>query len=85
MVDHTFMAFPVPLQTLWTPWTIIVPFMFPISSLMLEQGPAATGKAANFGRRWTIFGGKTVSAKRTRKSKETILEAAEKRELNHCI
>ena len=33
MVDHTFMAFPVPLQTLWTPWTNIVPFMFPISSL----------------------------------------------------
>ena len=33
MVDHTFMAFPIPLQTLWTPWTIIVPFMFPISSL----------------------------------------------------
>src|SRR5713101_7263974 len=33
MVDHTFMAFPVPLQTLWTPWTIIVPLMFPRSSL----------------------------------------------------
>ena len=27
------MAFPVPLQTLWTPWTNIVPFIFPISSL----------------------------------------------------
>ena len=33
MVDHTFMAFPVPLRTLWTPWIIIVPFMFPRSSL----------------------------------------------------
>ena len=33
MVDHTFMAFPVPLQTLWTPWTIFVPLMFPRSSL----------------------------------------------------
>ena len=33
MVDHTFMAFYVPLQTLWTPWTIFVPLMFPISSL----------------------------------------------------
>ena len=33
MVDHTFMTFPVPLQTLWTPCTIFVPFMFPISSL----------------------------------------------------
>ena len=33
MVDHTFMTFPVPLQTLWTPWTIFVPFMFPRSSL----------------------------------------------------
>ena len=33
MVDHTFMAFPIPLQTLWTPWTICVPLMFPISSL----------------------------------------------------
>ena len=33
MVDHTFMAFPVPLQTLWTQWTIFVPLMFPISSL----------------------------------------------------
>ena len=33
MVDHTFMAFLVPLQTLWTPWTIFVPLMFPISSL----------------------------------------------------
>ena len=29
MVDHTFMAFHVPLRTLWTPWTIFVPFMFP--------------------------------------------------------
>ena len=27
------MAFLVPLQTLWTPWTIFVPLMFPISSL----------------------------------------------------
>ena len=27
------MAFPVPLQTLWTPWTIFVPLMFPRSSL----------------------------------------------------
>ena len=33
MVDHTFMAFLVPLQTLWTPWTIFVPLMFPRSSL----------------------------------------------------
>ena len=33
MVDHIFMAFPVPLQTLWTPWTIFVPLMFPRSSL----------------------------------------------------
>ena len=33
MVDHTFMAFPVPLQTLWIPWTIFVPLMFPITSL----------------------------------------------------
>ena len=33
MVDHTFMAFPIPLQTLWTPWTNILPLMFPISSL----------------------------------------------------
>ena len=33
MVDHTFMAFPIPLQTLWTPGTIVVPLMFPISSL----------------------------------------------------
>ena len=33
MVDHTFMAFPIPLQTLWTPWTIFLPLMFPISSL----------------------------------------------------
>ena len=33
MVDHTFMSFPIPLQTLWTPWTIFVPLMFPISSL----------------------------------------------------
>ena len=33
MVDHTFMAFHVPLQTLWTPWTIFVPFMFLRSSL----------------------------------------------------
>ena len=24
IVDHTFMAFPVPLQTLWTPWTNII-------------------------------------------------------------
>ena len=47
--------------------------------MLLEQGPAATGKAANFGRRWTIFGGKTVLVKRTRKSKEIVPEAAEKR------
>ena len=33
MVDHTFMAFPIPLQTLWAPWTNIVPLMFPRSSL----------------------------------------------------
>ena len=33
MVDHTFMAFHVPLQTLWTLWTIFVPLMFPRSSL----------------------------------------------------
>ena len=33
MVDHTFMAFSVPLQTLQTPWTIFLPLMFPISSL----------------------------------------------------
>ena len=33
MVDHIYMAFPVPLQTLWIPWTIFVPLMFPISSL----------------------------------------------------
>ena len=33
MVDHTFMAFLFPLQTLWTPWTIFVPLMFPRSSL----------------------------------------------------
>ena len=33
MVDHTFMAFPVPLRTLWTPWTIFIPLMFPRSSL----------------------------------------------------
>ena len=33
MVDHTFMAFLVPLQTLWTPSTNIVPLMFPRSSL----------------------------------------------------
>ena len=33
MVDHTFMAFHVPLQTLWTPWNIFLPLMFPISSL----------------------------------------------------
>ena len=33
MVDHTFMAFLVPLQNIWTPWTIFVPFMFPISSI----------------------------------------------------
>ena len=35
MVDHTFMAFPVPLQTIWTPWTIFVPLMFPRSSLKI--------------------------------------------------
>ena len=33
MVEHTFMAFLVPVQTLWTPWTIFVPLMFPRSSL----------------------------------------------------
>ena len=33
MVDHTFTAFPIPLQTLWIPWTIFLPLMFPISSL----------------------------------------------------
>ena len=33
LVDHTFMAFPIPLQTLWTPWNIFVPLMFPRSSL----------------------------------------------------
>ena len=33
MVDHTFMAFHVPLQTLSTPWAIFVPLMFPRSSL----------------------------------------------------
>ena len=33
MVNHTFMAFHVPLQTLQTPWTIFVPLMFPRSSL----------------------------------------------------
>ena len=33
MIDHTFMAFHVPLQTLWTPWTIFVPLMFPRLSL----------------------------------------------------
>ena len=33
MVDHTFMAFPIPLQILWTPWTIFVPLVFPRSSL----------------------------------------------------
>ena len=33
MVDHTFMALHVPLQTLWTPWTIIIPLMFRRSSL----------------------------------------------------
>ena len=33
MVDHTFIAFPIPLQTLWTPWTIFVPLMFPRPSL----------------------------------------------------
>ena len=33
MVYHTFMAFLVALQTLWTPWTIFVPLMFLISSL----------------------------------------------------
>ena len=35
MVDHTFMAFLVPLRTLWTPWTIFVPLMFPKSSLKI--------------------------------------------------
>ena len=29
---------------------------------VLEQGPAAIGKAAIFGRIWTIFGGKTILA-----------------------
>ena len=33
MVDHTFMSFPIPLQTLWIPCTIFVPLMFPRSSL----------------------------------------------------
>ena len=33
MVDHTFMAFLLPLQTPWTPWTIFVPLMVPWSSL----------------------------------------------------
>ena len=33
MVNHTFMAFHVPIQTPQTPWTILVPLMFPISSL----------------------------------------------------
>ena len=33
MVYHTFMAFLVHLQTLWIPWTIFVPFIFPRSSL----------------------------------------------------
>ena len=33
MVDHIFMAFLVPLQNLWTPWTIFVPLMFPRPSL----------------------------------------------------
>ena len=33
MVNHTFMAFPVPLQTPQTPWTIFLPLIFPISSL----------------------------------------------------
>ena len=28
MVDHTFMAFHVPLKTPWTPWTNIVPLTF---------------------------------------------------------
>ena len=33
MVNHTFMAFPVPMQIPQTPWTIFVPLMFPRSSL----------------------------------------------------
>ena len=33
MVDHTFMAFAVPLQTILTPWTIFVPLMLTRSSL----------------------------------------------------
>ena len=33
MVDHTFVAFPIPLQMFWTLWTTFVPFMVPISSL----------------------------------------------------
>ena len=37
MVDHTFMDFPVPLQTLWTPWTIFVPLTFPRSSLKIRN------------------------------------------------
>ena len=35
MVDHTFMAFLVPLQTLWTPSTFFVPLMFPRPSLKI--------------------------------------------------
>ena len=35
MVNHTLMAFPITLYTLWTPWTNIIPFMFPISSLKI--------------------------------------------------
>ena len=33
ILPHMFMAFLVPLQILWTPWTIFVPLMFPISSI----------------------------------------------------
>ena len=33
MVDHTFMAFPIPLQTFCTLWTIFLPLMVPRSSL----------------------------------------------------
>ena len=32
MVDHTFIAFPVPLQTLWTPWSIF--FTFDVSKII---------------------------------------------------
>ena len=32
MVDHIFMAFPIPLQTLWTPWTIF--FTFDVSKII---------------------------------------------------